>query len=58
MHRNREMNREVRQNPAAENTAAPSPLPKNEQAMNRNAPSKGNPLSIPSTRGYAGQRIK
>ena len=49
-------NREVRSNPAGENTAAPSPLPKNE--INRSAPRKGNPKPIPSTMGYAGKRIK
>lgn len=59
MQNNRPKNDVVRQNPAGENTAAPKPISSAYgQTMNRKAPSKGNPLPIPSTRGYVGKRIK
>ncbi|MDE2024913.1 MAG: hypothetical protein KGJ07_00290 [Patescibacteria group bacterium] len=50
-------NDSVKSNPAAENTAAPSPLPKNEHSVGRSG-EKGSPKPIPSTQGYAGKRIK
>lgn len=59
MQRNRPKNDAVKQNPAGENTAAPTPLPKEDhRTMGRSAPSKGNPKPIPSTMGYVGRRIR
>ena len=58
MQRNRPNNNAMRPNPAGENTAAPSSLPKNEMVMNRRAQNAGVPKPIPSTAGYAGRRPK
>jgi hypothetical protein len=59
MHNNRPpKNDKVRENPAGENNREPMPLPKEDHSSSRRAPSAGNPLPIPSTRGYVGKRIK